>query len=138
MDDVALDYATRALEIDGNNIKALFRTAQIHLRMNNHEEAIRYAETATRLEPGNPIVRQLLDEARAALRSHNEKERAAYKNLFASPAEAEKPTGGAQVKQGEEKGARWRSCGAAGWVGGACAAALGAIWAYYNMGAAEK
>lgn len=52
----------KALEIDPENIKILSNMAMVKRRLGDVVEARRWLETATTLEPGDPIARRLLEE----------------------------------------------------------------------------
>ena len=50
------------LEIDPENIKALYRLGLAYLELGNFDESLTYLIKAAKQEPKNPLVREALDQ----------------------------------------------------------------------------
>ena len=72
---VARDNCDKALAIDANNVKALFRRAQAFSGTFDHELAQRDLMTAAKLEPANKDVRALMTTIQADLKKQAQREK---------------------------------------------------------------
>jgi molecular chaperone DnaK (HSP70) len=78
----AVENCNKALEIEKNNVKALFRRAQCYVQLSKLEDAKKDLETALQVEPANSAVKKelaLVDKKIAAMK---EKEKKMYSKMF--------------------------------------------------------
>ena len=76
----------KALEIDPNNEKCLFRRGQCHQLMSNYEEAIQDFQQVIKLNPGNSAAKQSIQKCRDEIKAYQQKEKQLYANIFAKMA----------------------------------------------------
>lgn len=78
--DLAIEYATSTLEIDGDNVKALYRRGKAYEKLDKLLDAKQDFIKAAAIEPANTTVRNEL----AAVEKKLLKEKQMYQRMFAS------------------------------------------------------
>jgi len=78
----AIDYATRALEIDPNNAKALYRRAQAYDAREDWDEAIADLEAALIVAPEDVAIPKLLSRAKKGKSKQAGKQKALYSKML--------------------------------------------------------
>ena len=78
----AIEYATKALDINMHSTKAYFRRAQAKSAFGQHEEAIADLKIALEIEPDNNDVKKEINAINAKLKAAKQKEKKAFGNLF--------------------------------------------------------
>ena len=73
---------SKALDINPNNVKGLYRRAQCNIKLGNDHVAIIDLEQALALEPGNREITRLLSTARQLTRKSDDKLAAAMSKMF--------------------------------------------------------
>ena len=73
---------SKALEINPNNVKGLFRRAQCNIKLGDDHAAIVDLQQALALEPGNREITRLLSTARQSSRKSDDKLAAAMSKMF--------------------------------------------------------
>ena len=81
-----ISHASRVLEADPTNVKALFRRGQAHLLRPNHINGLALAledlRRAAELEPGDTGVRSMLARARAQQKSLDQKDASMFGRML--------------------------------------------------------
>lgn len=72
----------KALEIEKNNIKALFRRAQCYVQLSQLEEAKNDLNAALQVEPNNSSVKKELALVERKIHAQKEKEKKIYSKMF--------------------------------------------------------
>lgn len=81
----------KALEIDPNNEKVLFRRGQSQLALSNQDEALKDFQEVLKLNPSNGAAKQSIQTCRDQIKAYQQKEKQLYANIFAKMAkESEK------------------------------------------------
>lgn len=85
--DEVIAACTAALELDNNNVKALYRRAEARIRPNSstaydHDCAIKDLTKAAKLEPQNTTVTGLLNELRGERKHQRQKDAQTFEGLF--------------------------------------------------------
>ena len=78
----ALAACNTALELDANNVKALFRRASAHKALQSYAEAKTDLRAAIALEPANRELRELYDAVKKAESAAKAKEASLYGGMF--------------------------------------------------------
>jgi len=78
----AIKHATEALSIDPKNVKVLFRRAQAHAHLEDHELAMIDIRAALSIDPNNEAVKKLFTSVSARVKAAREKERRLFGNMF--------------------------------------------------------
>ena len=78
----AIKNATAALNLDSNNVKALYRRGLSYNHVGNPELAIEDLKGALELDPDNKPVKLELQKARKQIQDVRAQEKAAYGNVF--------------------------------------------------------
>ncbi|XP_076056067.1 FK506-binding protein 59kD isoform X2 [Oratosquilla oratoria] len=78
----AKEYATRAIELDKNNVKALFRRGQALLNMGDADLARQDFLKCHKLDPDNKAVNKQLSLCAAMIREQRTKEKKIYCGMF--------------------------------------------------------
>jgi len=78
----ALECCNTALELDGSNVKALFRRASAHISLQNFAEAKADIRKGIGLEPNNRDLRELFDSVKKAEAAVKAKEASLYGGMF--------------------------------------------------------
>ncbi|EFJ51308.1 hypothetical protein VOLCADRAFT_103560 [Volvox carteri f. nagariensis] len=86
----ALKHCSSVLEIDSQNVKALYRRAQAQMGLQDLFEAEQDLKKALDLEPNNADVLALMRKLKVAVREQNKKEASMYSKMFKFPAKASK------------------------------------------------
>ncbi|GIL82576.1 hypothetical protein Vretimale_12040 [Volvox reticuliferus] len=84
----ALKHCNNVLEIDSQNVKALYRRAQAQMGLADLFEAERDLKSALYAEPNNADVQGLMRKLKVAIREQNKKEASLYSKMFRFPAKA--------------------------------------------------
>jgi len=79
----------KALDIDSNNVKALFRRGQAYSRLNDFDKAKSDFTEVIQLAPDNKEVRQELDILKKKIISYKQQEKQMFSNIFANPTKTE-------------------------------------------------
>ena len=79
-----LENTTKALGLDPNSVKALFRRAQARFHLSQLDEAKADLTHALQHRPQDKDLKQLLASVNQKLKAIHEKEKKAYSNLFGS------------------------------------------------------
>uniref|UniRef100_A0AAV1UPU1 peptidylprolyl isomerase n=1 Tax=Peronospora matthiolae TaxID=2874970 RepID=A0AAV1UPU1_9STRA len=82
----ARQSSLEVLQLDGKNVKAMYRISQIALDQNEFEEAYLFLRKAVEIEPRNGKVRQLLVQLKTKKRDQKALERKLYAKLGGSKA----------------------------------------------------
>ena len=77
-----IEAATKALAIDSNNVKALYRRAMAYKQFGELDKAKKDCVKAAKLEPSNSDIRALLDEIKASLSHAHAVEMKSYSKVF--------------------------------------------------------
>mmetsp|Transcript_25458 Transcript_25458/g.44290 ORF Transcript_25458/g.44290 Transcript_25458/m.44290 type:complete len:473 (+) Transcript_25458:3604-5022(+) len=80
-----ISHCKKALEIQPNNVKVLFRKAQAELNYGMLEQALVDCKAALALEPGNLEVRNLLTKVKSKSKTEQKREAKVYGKMFSSP-----------------------------------------------------
>ncbi|CAG9120782.1 unnamed protein product [Plutella xylostella] len=78
----ARDHATKALDIDENNVKGLFRRGQALLGMGETEQAMKDFQQVLSAEPQNKAASNQLIICRSTIQKQKQKEKQLYANMF--------------------------------------------------------
>jgi len=78
----AIENCNKALEIEKNNIKALFRRAQCYVQLSQLEEAKNDLNAALQVEPNNSSVKKELALVERKIHAQKEKEKKIYSKMF--------------------------------------------------------
>jgi peptidyl-prolyl isomerase D len=78
----AVNNASKALEYDPNNAKALFRRGQGNFKLANFDEATKDLERAKELSGGDAAVVQELAAVKAAIEQEKAKEKKMFSKMF--------------------------------------------------------
>ncbi|KAL5222440.1 hypothetical protein ABZP36_027153 [Zizania latifolia] len=97
---------TKVLEIDSQNVKALYRRAQAYIQLADLELAEVDIKKALEIDPDNRDMKLTYKNLKERVKEHNKKDAKFYSNMFAKmtkqPAEVSKAGSGAESKQGLE------------------------------------
>ena len=92
----AAALCTKVLEVEGNNVKALFRRGQSYVATQDFIEAEFDLKAAEAEDPDNAEVKREMLRLKKARKAYNQKEKGKYKNMFAKLSKMEaKENGGA-------------------------------------------
>lgn len=86
----AIESCEKALKLDSNNEKALFRIAQAHLNLSNFEEAIKYFNRVLEANQDNAEARKQLAITKQKYKEYNDREKKLYAKMFANIAKSNK------------------------------------------------
>jgi len=78
----ATEHATKALDVEPNNVKALMRRGQAQMQNGNLEEAKRDLKKALSLDKDNSVIKKLLKVCTAKHKAYVEKQQKLYANMF--------------------------------------------------------
>eukprot|EP01052_Picozoa_sp_SAG31_P037450 SAG31_NODE_4838_length_2913_cov_2.769367_3_plen_168_part_00 len=84
----AVDRATKVLEIESDNARALYRRGTARMNLNDYDRARADLETAEKLEPEDKQIKSSIAKMNKRLKQHEQKERKAYAKMFAPAAAA--------------------------------------------------
>jgi tetratricopeptide (TPR) repeat protein len=90
---LAIDAATRALEIEPKNVKALFRRGKSYSAINEPEKAVNDLNLAFELDANDPQIRNELRAAQAKLKEYRKREKEVYSGIFSQLKEQSKTEG---------------------------------------------
>lgn len=93
----------KALELDAQNEKCLFRRGQSHLAMSNHEESMKDFQEVLKINPGNGAAKQSMQTCRDQVKAYQQKEKQLYTNIFAKMAKSSEKASASQETNGESK-----------------------------------
>uniref|UniRef100_A0A8C8S258 peptidylprolyl isomerase n=3 Tax=Archelosauria TaxID=1329799 RepID=A0A8C8S258_9SAUR len=79
---LALENCTKALELDNNNEKGLFRRGEAHLAVNDFELARADFQKVLQLYPSNKAAKVQLQVCQQKIREQHEREKKMYANMF--------------------------------------------------------
>ncbi|KAM4748341.1 peptidyl-prolyl cis-trans isomerase FKBP4 [Rhinophrynus dorsalis] len=85
----ALEHCNKALDLDPNNEKGLFRRGEAYMGVNEHELARDDFMKVLQLYPGNKAARAQLAQCQQCIRQQQQRERKIYANMFKRLAEKE-------------------------------------------------
>uniref|UniRef100_A0A8C5PJ70 peptidylprolyl isomerase n=1 Tax=Leptobrachium leishanense TaxID=445787 RepID=A0A8C5PJ70_9ANUR len=85
----ALEHCNKALEMDSNNEKGLFRRGEAYFGINEPERARDDFAKVVQLYPGNKAARAHIGQCQVRIRQQQERERKIYANMFQRLAEKE-------------------------------------------------
>ena len=80
----ALASCTKVLEFEPGNTKAMYRSAQAHLGLEDYQAARDVLRAARALDPANASVQQALKQAESSLAAENKAQQQVYAGMFAS------------------------------------------------------
>jgi len=80
----ALASCTKVLEFEPGNAKAMYRSAQAHLGLEDYQAARDVLRAARALDPANASVQQALKQAESSLAAENKAQQQVYAGMFAS------------------------------------------------------
>merc|ERR1719499_1625156 len=78
----ATEHATKALDVEPNNVKALMRRGQAQMQNGNLEEAKGDLKKAQSLDKDNSVIKKLLKVCTAKHKAYVEKQQKLYANMF--------------------------------------------------------
>lgn len=78
------------LELDNNNVKAIYRRGQSHLSLGEIDNAVKDFARVNELEPGNKAAINQLTICKRQIKESNEKEKKIYAKMFERFASADK------------------------------------------------
>merc|ERR1712083_1145665 len=78
----ATEHATKALDVEPNNVKALMRRGQAQMQNGNLEEAKRDLKRALSLDKSNTVIKKLLKLCTAKHKAYVNKQQKLYANMF--------------------------------------------------------
>ncbi|XP_068133762.1 peptidyl-prolyl cis-trans isomerase FKBP4 [Hyperolius riggenbachi] len=84
-----LDHCNKALELEPNNEKGLFRRAEAYMGVNEDELARDDLNKVIQLYPNNKAARTLLAQCQQRIRQQHQREKKIYANMFQRLAEKE-------------------------------------------------
>ncbi|XP_065184289.1 peptidyl-prolyl cis-trans isomerase FKBP4-like [Sycon ciliatum] len=102
----ARESCSQALELDGDNVKALYRRAEAYLGLNCPEDSIQDLQRVLKLEPDNKPARQRMRQAEDKQKVLRDKEKSLYSNIFSRMAQEPQAQAPAQPNLFEEAQAR--------------------------------
>ena len=79
---MAIINCTKCLEIDNNNVKALFRRATAYAGIKEYELAINDCQTAISIDPNNVDVKKKLNQVENLQKQYNQNMSAKFKKMF--------------------------------------------------------
>jgi len=94
-----IDECAKALDIDPDNVKALFRRGSARLKIGDTDLAHKDLLHAVKFDPNNKNLRELLKEANYRVKTQKKKEKHIYANMFQRFAEEDKKL---EAKKDEE------------------------------------
>jgi len=97
-----VENATKTLELDGNNVKALWRRGVAHTERGDWHEAKLDLTKALELDPENKAVKNSMTQLRKHMAQQNEKDKKRYGNLFQRLQELEKKEQQQQAQQQQQ------------------------------------
>lgn len=77
-----IEKATKALELEHNNIKALFRRGQAYYKVSDFDAAHADVKKALELDPSNTALQQEITRIKAKLKEQEEKEKKVFAKMF--------------------------------------------------------
>jgi FK506-binding protein 4/5 len=84
---LSIEQCTKALDIDPNNVKGLYRRGMAHTMNCDYEEAKRDYEKALDIEPDSKTVKTALAQLKKKVQEEDRKDRKRFQNLFQRMAE---------------------------------------------------
>ncbi|KAK6637332.1 hypothetical protein RUM44_007747 [Polyplax serrata] len=93
----------KALELDPNNVKGLFRRGQASLNMSEPEAAKLDFEAVIRLEPGNKLAANHISMCCNKIKQQREREKKLYANMFEKFAQQDKEDSGVRFGWWDDK-----------------------------------
>lgn len=81
--DKALKNCNETIELDENNVKALFRRGQAHSGLQDYDKALIDLNSAVKLAPGDKGIRSEIIRVKKLMEEYKQKERKIYSKLFA-------------------------------------------------------
>jgi len=78
----AIEHSSKALEIDGSNVKALFRRGSAYLELDDWELARSDLEKALSHDSANKDVQKELTRLKDKIKTQNNRDRKAYAGMF--------------------------------------------------------
>jgi len=85
-----IENATKALELDSKNVKALWRRGAAKTDMGDWMDAKRDLNDALQMDPNNKTVKNALVKLKQVMENQDKKDKARYKNMFQRLSELEK------------------------------------------------
>jgi len=82
----------KALELDPNNEKCLFRRGQSQMSMSSYDEAIKDFQQVIKLNSSNSAANQHIQTCREHLKAYQQKEKQLYANIFAKMSKGNEKT----------------------------------------------
>ena len=73
---------SRCLQLDGHNVKGLFRRAQASIKLDEYEDARSDLESAMAIEPSNAAIMKSLTVVQSVIKGRNKKLGDAMSKLF--------------------------------------------------------
>ncbi len=83
----AYDYAQRALKVEPNNTKAIFRRGEAQLGRKDIDRAEEDLNTVAKRTPNDKAVQQALQRLAHAKQLHSQKEKKIYAGMFSKMSE---------------------------------------------------
>jgi len=78
----AVENCSKVLEIDKENVKALFRKGTANAKLKNFEQALKDLNAATKLSPNDAAIKKELRLVNVQIKRQNEKEKKMYTKMF--------------------------------------------------------
>ena len=79
---MAILNCNKCLDLDSNNVKALFRRAQSYMYMNEFEKSLDDMNIALKFDPDNKEIKQKIIQVENLMKEYNHKMASRLKNLF--------------------------------------------------------
>eukprot|EP00983_Pelagomonas_calceolata_P099650 1158481-Pelagomonas_calceolata.AAC.4 len=87
----AIKNCDKALEVDSNNTKALYRRAQAFMGQGDNVEAEQDVKSALLLAPRDPDLLALQKKLRAVMKDEAQKQKSLYSKMFSKPLVPDSP-----------------------------------------------
>jgi len=95
----ALEQANKALEIDSNNVKGLYRRGLVEVELDDWDSARRDYDRCLELEPDNVAVKKAKANLNKIVAKQEQKDKKRYKNMFSRLERLEKKEAAANTPE---------------------------------------
>jgi len=99
----AIEACEKALKMDDNNEKALFRIAQANFNLSNFDEAVKFYNKVLEVNNDNKEARNQILITKQKLKEYNDREKRLYSKMFSGLGKSKEETQSNGASNGESK-----------------------------------